>query len=272
MLCRVAKQSVLVVHWKEAEVAPRLARVRDAGYTARWAGADGQVAGERLREKRPDAVVIDLGRLPSHGRALAGWLREHKDWRSLPLVIVAGDPEKTERLRADLPDAVYVDGWERVPAGLREALARGPLARPAKIDRPDYSGTPLAKKLGIRAGARVALLGAPAGFEKTLAPLPPDVRTGSRAHPEADVVVLFVRTRAELEKRLSGPAKALQPGSGLWIAWPKKSAGTSSDLDGNVVRTTGLATGLVDNKVCAIDALWSGLRFARRRAGPAARR
>jgi CheY-like chemotaxis protein len=261
----MAKKSVLVVHWKEAEVAARLTRVRDAGYTARWAGADGQVAGQRLRAKRPDAIVIDLARLPSHGRALAGWVREHKAWRAIPLVVVAGDPEKTERLRADLPDAVYVEGWERVAAGLRQALARKPPARPATIERPDYSGTPLAKKLGIKSGASVVLLGAPPGFAKTLAPLPPGVRVVTRAQADAGVVVLFARSRAELVRRLAAPAEALQPGSGLWIAWPKKSAGTASDLDGNEVRKAGLATGLVDNKVCAIDELWSAHRFARRR-------
>lgn len=262
----MARRSVLVVHWKEAEVPPRLARVRDAGYAARWAGADGRAAGERLRAKRPDAVVIDLGRLPSHGRAMAGWLRQQKAWRAIPLVFVAGDPEKTERLRADLPDAVYVDGWDEVGDGLREALSRKPPERPATLDRPDYSGTPLAKKLGIRAGASVVLLGAPPGFEGALAPLPADVRAGTRARADADVVILFARSRVELARRLAGPAQTLRPGSGLWIAWPKKAAGIPSDLDGNAVRAAGLATGLVDNKVCAIDATWSGLRFARRRA------
>ncbi len=261
----MAKKTVLLVHWKEAEVGERLVRLRGAGYAARWAGTDGKVAGEELHKSAPDAIVIDLGRLPSHGRAIAGWLREHKAWRSLPLVFVAGDPEKTDRMRADLPDAVYVDGWGEIRAGLRDALSRAPGVQRAKLDRPDYSGTPLPKKLGIREGSRVVLLGAPSGFDGWLAPLPPEASLGSRARADADVIVLFVRSRAELVKHFAAPAKSLRPGSGLWVAWPKKSSGIASDLDENIVRDVGLAAGLVDNKVCAIDATWSGLRLACRR-------
>ena len=261
----MAKKSVLLVHWKEAEVPERLLRLRDAGYAPRWAGADGKIAGETLREYEPDAIVIDLGRLPSHGRAMAGWLREREAWRSLPLVFVAGDPEKTDRMRADLPDAVYVESWEEIRSGLRDAFSRPPSARPATLDRPDYSGTPLSKKLGIREDSQVVVIGAPEGFERMLAPLPPGAKIASRARADADVVVLFARSRSELVKRFAGPAKSLRPGSGLWVSWPKKTSGIGSDLDEQKIRDIGLAAGLVDNKVCAIDATWSGLRFACRK-------
>lgn len=124
-----------------------------------------------------------------------------------------------------------------------------------------YSGTPLARKLGIRAGDRVALLRAPDGFVAVLGELPPDVAVRRQARGPLDVIVSFVRSRTELNRGIDGWRAALNPAGGLWIAWPKRSSGVATDLSEVAVRATGLETGLVDNKVCAIDSTWSGLRF-----------
>jgi hypothetical protein len=125
-----------------------------------------------------------------------------------------------------------------------------------------YSGTPLPKKLGIKPGHRIALLKAPAGFEgDTLGELPPGVTVLRRARPPLDVIVAFVRTRSALDRGLDTWRAALDPAGGLWIAWPKQTSGVVTDVHEGAVRQAGLATGLVDNKVCAIDATWSGLRF-----------
>ena len=130
-----------------------------------------------------------------------------------------------------------------------------------------YSGTPLPKKLGIGEGARLALVRAPDGFAAFLAPLLPNgVRVRSRLSGTLDVVLFFVTRRSELERRFAGMARALEPAGGLWIAWPKKTAGVATDLSENVVREIGLGNGLVDNKVCAVDDVWSGLRFVYRLA------
>ncbi|HWF75104.1 MAG TPA: DUF3052 domain-containing protein [Solirubrobacteraceae bacterium] len=130
-----------------------------------------------------------------------------------------------------------------------------------------YSGTPLPTKLGIRPGHRVALLRAPEGFEgETLGELPPGVEVSDRARGPLDVIVAFVRSRSQLERGLATWPKSLDPAGGLWIAWPKRSSGVETDLSDGLVREAGLATGLVDNKVCAIDATWSGLRFVIRLA------
>ena len=134
-----------------------------------------------------------------------------------------------------------------------------------------YSGTPLPQKLGIRPGARVALVRAPDGFERELQPLPDGVRVRTQARGAQDVVVFFATRLAELERRFDGLARALQPDGGLWIAWPKRNAGVATDLRENVVREVGLAHGLVDNKVCAVDDTWSGLRFVVRVADRRAR-
>jgi hypothetical protein len=128
-----------------------------------------------------------------------------------------------------------------------------------------YSGTPLPRKLGIKAGARLALIGAPEGFDLTLGSLPDDVSVSRRlGRGSRDVIVAFFSRRAMLERRLPPLRAALDPAGGLWIAWPKRASGVETDVTEDVVRTLGLAAGLVDNKICAIDQVWSGLRLVYR--------
>jgi len=128
-----------------------------------------------------------------------------------------------------------------------------------------YSGTPLAKKLGIRSGDTVALVGAPNGFETELDGLPDDVRLRRRVGGKPDVIVLFTTQARDLERRFPTLAKSVWPDASLWIAWPKRSSGVTTDLDENRLRDIGLPHGLVDNKVCAINEVWSGLRFVWRK-------
>jgi len=128
-----------------------------------------------------------------------------------------------------------------------------------------YSGTPLAKKLGIRAGHTVTMIGAPDGFEDELEGLPDDVELRRRAGGHPDVVILFTTKASDLARRFEPLAKSIFPDGSLWIAWPKKSSGVSTDLDENRLRDIGLPLGVVDNKVCAVNEIWSGLRFVWRR-------
>jgi hypothetical protein len=129
-----------------------------------------------------------------------------------------------------------------------------------------YSGTPLPRKLGIKPGARVALIGAPHDFETVLGELPPRVTVLRRARGHLDVLVVFIQKRSELERRLPALKQALDQSGGLWVAWPKRGSGVATDVSEATVRELGLAAGLVDNKVCAIDTTWSGLRFVYRLA------
>jgi hypothetical protein len=128
-----------------------------------------------------------------------------------------------------------------------------------------YSGTPLAKKLGIAAGHTVALVGAPDGFEGELEGLPEGVQFRRRAGGSPDVVMVFTTQGRDLERRFPGLAKSVWPDGSLWVAWPKRSSGVATDLDENRLRGIGLPRGLVDNKVCAVDDTWSGLRFVWRK-------
>lgn len=124
-----------------------------------------------------------------------------------------------------------------------------------------YSGTPLPDKLGIKPGHRIALLGAPAGFLKTLGKLPATVTVLNELEGDPiDVAVLFVTERKRLDTAFTAAARRLRPNGGLWVAWPKKASGVPTDLTEDRVRDVALAAGLVDNKVCAIDTVWSGLR------------
>ena len=124
-----------------------------------------------------------------------------------------------------------------------------------------YSGTPLPRKLGIKEGHDVAFVAAPDGFRETLGELPEGVRIKSRATGPLDVIVLFVTLRAELERRFERLRAAMDPAAGFWVAWPKRASGVDTDMTEDVAREVGLGEGLVDNKVCAIDETWSGLRL-----------
>ena len=135
-----------------------------------------------------------------------------------------------------------------------------------------YSGTPLPRKLGIRPGAVVGLLNAPPGAEELLHPLPDGVTLRRRAQGPLDVIVLFATTRVELARRFGQAVRALDTDGGLWVAWPKRAARVPTDLDFDFVQRLGLGAGLVDNKSCAIDQTWSGLRFVVRLADRPARR
>jgi len=128
-----------------------------------------------------------------------------------------------------------------------------------------YSGTPLARKLGLKPDTVVALLDEPDHFRALLDPAPEPItfRTDLRSRP--DLVVAFFTERARLKARLPALARAIFPHGGLWFAWPKKASGVTTDLTEDVIRDLGLAAGIVDIKVCAIDDTWSGLRFAHRR-------
>jgi hypothetical protein len=123
-----------------------------------------------------------------------------------------------------------------------------------------YSGTPLVKKLGIKDDSSVALVNEPDGLRKELV-LPPTVSVNGKSRQPVDFVLLFVKSQQALEKDFPRYAAKLNPAGMLWVSWPKKASGVQTDLNENIVRDIGLAKGLVDVKVCAIDEVWSGLKF-----------
>lgn len=263
----MARKRVRLVHWKEEEVPERTARLEHEGYEV-----DGQVPGtsigiKALRANPPDAFVIDLGRLPAHGREVAYALRQSQALRPIPIVFVGGAASKVEAIRTALPDAAYAE-WGGIAPALKASISAPP-ADPAvpESDSGPRSGRPLTQKLGIRPNATVVLLDAPAGAEKLLEPLPGGVtlRHGNRGRRE--ITIWFATSRRAVERRFGTVAKAVGEGT-LWMAWPKGSSAVETDLSEDVVREIALPAGLVDTKVCAIDETWSGLRLTRRRSIP----
>lgn len=128
-----------------------------------------------------------------------------------------------------------------------------------------YSSTPLARKLGIREGDRIAVLDGPEGFDALLDPLPDGVATRRDLRADVDVAIAFFTSRAALRRRLGALTRAVFPDGGAWVAWPKRASGVPTDVTEDVVRDEALPLGVVDNKVCAIDPTWSGLRLVWRR-------
>lgn len=252
---------VRLIHWNGPEGRERQLRLASLGHQVEFDDDDGPGLLRRLRSSVPDVFVIDLSRLPSHGREIAMWLRSTKATRHVPLVFVNGDPEKVGRLKALLPDATYTS-WARLKTALPKAVARPP-ASPVVPPSSIYSGKPTLEKLGVKAGMRVAVVNAPRGLIDRLGPAPARVTFTARPAAGCDLFVAFARIRAELASHLAlfAPLVTRQT---LWIAWPKKASGVRSDLDGNVVRATGLAAGWVDFKICSVDDTWSALAFKRR--------
>ena len=188
-------------------------------------------------------------------------LRERKSTRNIPLVFVQGDPEKAERVRELLPDAVIAD-LLRIGPAVRRAIRQAP-AQPVV---PNQASIPLLRKLRIREGAVVGLLHAPEGFEARLAPLPQGARlqTGSQ---DADVILAFVKSAAALGRELPSLAREMRKGRTLWLFWPKKSGALAGHLTMLSIREMCQAVGLTDYKVCAVDEIWSGMAVGLRRKG-----
>ena len=255
--------SIRLICWNLVEAKEKAARLESAGYRVEFEPYTPEVM-RQVRHDPPAAVVIDLARLPSQGRDVALQLRQFKSTRLAPLVLCGGDPLKLPKIQELLLDAVYT-AWEDLLPALEQAM-RSPLKNVVVPESSfaGYAGAPLVKKLGIRPHMTVALLDPPPGFEQSLPGLPEGVSWYSQAGVSCDLVIWFIRTQKELFDSLP----KVQPGigkAGLWIVWPKKTSGVESDLTQVIVRKTGLAAGLVDYKVSAIDETWTGLRFAIRK-------
>ena len=255
-----------LVSWKEGEGRIRCEALERCGHHVVFDSLDPGELLRVLKEDPPSAVVIDLSRSPANGRDLGVALRVKATTRGIPLVFAGGHPEKVGKIRELLPDAEFTE-WDRVGEALEKALTDPPEhpVVPAST-LAGYSGTPLPKKLGIKPSSRVLLAGAPEDFDATLGPLPSGATLVRRYSSKVDLILWFVRSRNHLERDILKWVPRVGKG-GIWIIWPKKSSGVSSDLQQNVVRQTGLARGLVDYKIAAIDQTWSGLKFAIRKRG-----
>ena len=250
---------VRLIHWKIEEARERAARLREAGYDVELEVFHPAIL-RALRSDLPEAVVIDLTRLPMQGRDVAIALRHHGATCRVPIVFVEGPVEKVAKIRRTVPDAVY-SSWTEIRAALEHAIAHPPRdpVRPGSV-MAGYAGTPLPKKLGIQANSVVVLVGAPAGFEGTLGEMPERVAFRRRDSGRRDLTIWFARTRRELEDRIERMAVVAKEAP-LWIVWAKKGSPRDAGLTQGAVRAVAMASGLVDFKVGRIDETWTGLKF-----------
>jgi CheY-like chemotaxis protein len=253
--------NIRLIHWNGPEGRERKLRLASLGHHVEFDDVDGPGLSKVLRRTVPDAYLIDLSRMPSSGRTVAMWLRTNKTTRHVPIVFVDGDPEKVKKIRELLPDATY-STWTRLKTVIPKAIAqpaKDPVVPPSVI----YTGRSAAEKLGIKPGMRVCVVNAPPGFIDALKS-PKDVTFTARPKADCDVFLAFVRNRREVFGHLTTLEKDITRQT-LWIAWPKKASGVKTDVDGNFVRESGLASGWVDFKICALDETWSALAFKRRK-------
>ena len=229
--------------------------MRAGGYTVDYPGDTANGNWRSLRETPPMAAVIDLTRLPSHGRYVAAAIRGTKSLRHIPIVFVDGDPEKVERVRKDLPDAVYTSRSRLVSVLKRVKPLADPVAAPQMMQRTDRT---TAEKLGIKAGSRVALLDPPADYLRVLGPLPNDVSLEENPGQTVPLTLWFVR---DPDGYLAGLGQIRKRAltSRIWIVYPKGR--NASGLTQSLIREAALAVGLVDYKVCSVSEVWTGLLF-----------
>jgi hypothetical protein len=253
-------QLLRLVSWSP-EVVARQKALEAAGFKVTAGPAPTKQIGSHFRDLAPDAIVIDLDRLPSHGRAVGVVLRTTKSTRHIPLVFAGGEPEKGARVRAEMPDACFTD-WKKAPAAIKKFLRQppsNPIQPPAYMDQ--FAGSSLIKKLGFKAGMKVAMLGAPDGFEEQFE----GIEFTGRISRATQLALWFVRSRQELESEVGFMSARLPEGCSIWIVHPKQSSTLRPDFNQNDVRNAALAVGLVDYKVCAVDSQRSGLKFTRKK-------
>ncbi len=253
------KLNVRLIHWNATEAAALRDDLQAAGhvvdYTERLSSADFQA----IRKSPPDAFVIDLSRLPSHGREVATFIRGQKTIRHIPIVFTDGEPEKVEAIRKLLPDAVYTQSTHLLSA-LRQALAHPPASPAVPVQMMErYGSRSTAQKLGIREGFKIAFVDPPRNYAAVIGELPSGAVLDESSPSACPITLYFVHDAASCAESLPAMRK-LATKTKLWILWRKGSGVTQPFL-----RESAAAVGLVDYKICSVSSAWSAMLFARKK-------
>jgi CheY-like chemotaxis protein len=246
------------LHWKPVEAAPKIQLLRKAGHEVLY---EEKPTPASIKLGDPQALLIDLSRMPSHGREIAVHHRGRKSTRHIPIVFVDGDSEKVAQIRKLIPDAFYAT-WDSILSVIPQALSRAPaepVVPPQMMTR--YGDRTVAQKLGIKAGSAVTVIDPPRNYAGLLGELPEGVQFNENERGPGAITLWFVRDAAGYQQSIL-KRRSLARKSKLWIVWPKGEAGKRAGITQNVVRETALAVALVDYKICAINDAWSAIVFA----------
>jgi CheY-like chemotaxis protein len=253
---------ICLFHWNAEEAKPLVKVLEAAGHSVEHRG---QMASYReVRANPPEAIVIDLSRLPSHGRELAIFFRGSKKTRHVPIVFVGGEAEKVERVKKLLPDAAYTAA-ARLRGAVKAALAK-PVINPVtpKLMMQRWGDRSTAQKLGIGKGARVAVIDPPSDYARAIGALPEGAYLEADPTEDCAMTLWFVHGVAEFHSALPR-MRQIAARSRLWIFWRKNKR---DGLDGNIIRSGANAVGLVDYKICSVNETWSGMVFTVKRPSP----
>jgi hypothetical protein len=251
---------VRLFHWRAEEAKPLLTVLKAAGHSVDY--KEPVSSYREVRASPPDVVVIDLSRLPSHGREVAVFLRSSKATRHIPIVFAGGEPEKIEYVRRVLPDAIYTP-VSRLRSALRSAIAHPPSdpLKPAQMTE-RWGRRTTAQKLGIAKGARVFVVDPPNGYARAIGELPEGASFEEESADTCTLALWFVQGIAEFHAALPR-MRALAAHKRLWILWRKSK---QDGLNGNIIRSGAIDVGLVDYKICSINDTWSAMVFAVKKA------
>lgn len=233
---------VRVIHWKPAEAEPLVAACRAAGFEVEFDGAlDARETGKAIQENRPDAVVIDSTRVPSHGRMFALWLGERKATREIPVLLLDGAAQALSPAKLK----------QKIKAAIRDWIP------PERVE--SHSTKTTAEKLGLKPGGTLAVLDAPRDVGAVIGPLPEGAQLDES--DSGDVTLWFLHDEASLLDNLQ-TLRRLAPNTKLWTAWRK---GGRDGLKEDGIREAAIGVGLVDYKVCCLNPTWSAIALARRK-------
>ena len=248
-----------MIHFRPEEAGALVDACRAGGFTVEFEPGGYAALARAIRTSPPDVVLIDLSRMPSHGREVACALRNTKYARHIPLVFAGGEPEKVEGIRKLIPDAVFTT-VKGVAGAIGRAAAKknaNPVVPPSSMER--YGGRTTAQKLGIKEKTTVGVHNAPRDYVSALGALPPDaelVEDPEEVHP---LTLWFVSEPREYRAAL-GAMRRMAGRTKLWVIWHKAAAG--GKLTDRIVREFANEAGLVDYRICAVDKRWSGMALA----------
>jgi CheY-like chemotaxis protein len=258
---------IRLICWNDELAQKHAKAVAKLGYQVEASSLRGSSAFiSHFRDLNPSVALIDLDRLPSHGREVAITLRGSKSTRHIPIVFAGGVDEKVARLKAELPDAVFTS-WEKIARALKKAIASPPV-EPVQLTphMQRWSNSSLTRKLGISANMKVALIGGDEdGMAEIIGELPEGASLSMRIVAGTELLLYVVHSLRELDAALDHAQSHLPAGASFWIIHPKTAAKLHIDFNQNDVRELALGRNFVDYKVCSVDAQWSGLKFARRK-------